>query len=149
MGPIDEQQLSEIIDRINSRLMETGGKPHAPAPATQSGKVLEWIRSQTPKTDWLADYERFLGMSNGFVLDDLVFYNTDPNDPLNHIVHANRIWQEEDWDGVYLFLGDSETSWYAYDIQHDCFTELEKLYGDPKMQFSTFGAMLRNAVNKG
>ncbi|MFC7364039.1 MULTISPECIES: YrhA family protein [Bhargavaea] len=144
MRPIDE--LSEIINQINIRLMDKGGKPHAPAPATQVAKVTEWIRSQTKKTDWLAEYECFLGLSDGLVLDDVVFYNTDPNDPLNHIVHANRIWQEEDWDGVYLFLGDSEKAWYAYDIKQDRFAELEKLYGDQKMHFSSFTAMLRNAV---
>ena len=40
-----------------------------------------------------------------------------------------NIWHENEWQRKYIFFGDSNTSWYTYDLLTNKYYELDKPYG--------------------
>ena len=38
------------------------------------------------------------------------------NQSINGMIENNKIWYENEWQKKYLFLGESDISWYVYDL---------------------------------
>ena len=55
---------------------------------------------------------------NGFILYgiDSTLLNNEPKQPINGFIDNNRVWHENEWQRKYIFFGDSNTSWYTYDL---------------------------------
>ena len=67
---------------------------------------------------------------NGFILYgiDEVFLENKPNQHINGLISFNQIWYEDEDQKKYLFLGESNISWYVYDTNKEQYTELDRLH---------------------
>ena len=85
-------------------------------------------------------------IQNGFEFDGLIFYGT--TDFENDLIDMNETW---DWKGDsfehrYLFLGDSDISWYVFDIRENCFELLDKPSGEIIKIYNDCDTMLLSAI---
>ncbi len=55
--------------------------------------------------------------------------DTQPNQPINGMIEYNKIWYENEWQKQYLFLGESDISWFAYDLVKGQYCELDNPSG--------------------
>ncbi len=76
---------------------------------------------------------------NGFILYGIDSYllNKEPKQSINGFIDNNEVWHENEWEKEYIFLGDSNISWYAYDIVSDKYVELDKPSGAILEEFDT------------
>ncbi|WP_207393215.1 YrhA family protein [Bacillus sp. Cs-700] len=109
-------------------------------------EIKKWISSNASKNPMINDYEAFLKKINGLEFNGLVIYNANQYDKNNGFIEANEIWQENEWEGNYLFFGDSNISWYCLDIDKHTFLELDKPSGDIVEEYSSFEEMLTEAL---
>ncbi|MBG9917255.1 SMI1 / KNR4 family protein [Bacillus sonorensis] len=109
--------------------------------------VKEWISKNIKKNLWIKEYGDFLRKADGLEFNGLIIYNANPNDVNNGIIGANEIWHENEWNNRYLFLGDSDISWYCFDIDYNVFVELDKPSGDVVEEFTSFNKMIEEAIN--
>lgn len=98
-------------------------------------------------------YIIFLSVINGLDYNGLVLYGIDENlvDKKNNqrvmgYIDTNEIWYENDEQKVYMFFGDSNMSWYCYNIKKDIYVELDKPSGELEQEFSGFADMIENAL---
>ncbi len=83
---------------------------------------------------------------NGFILYgiDQRLLNKQSNQPINGLIEYNKIWYENEWQKQYIFLGESNISWYVYDITSGKYYELDNPSGRENEEFSS----LEYLVNK-
>lgn len=86
---------------------------------------------------------------NGLVLYgvDKTFLDNDIEEDVHGIIETNEIWHENKWQKQYVFFGDSDTSWYCYDLEKQIFLELDKPSGTVMTSFHNFKAMLIGALS--
>lgn len=105
-----------------------------------------WVSENIAQDIWLEDYEKFLKVQNGFEFNGVTFYGM--TDCENNLISKNEAWdwQGESFEHRYLFLGDTDISWYVFDIKEYCFEELYKPSGDLMQKFKDFDNMLQSAL---
>ncbi|MGG1688403.1 YrhA family protein [Pseudalkalibacillus sp. NRS-1564] len=84
-------------------------------------EIRKWISSNSSESSEVLEYQAFLKKVNGLEFNGLVIYNANQYDNNNGFIEANEIWQENEWEGNYLFFGDSNISWYCLDIDKHTF----------------------------
>lgn len=119
-------------------------------------KELELFKQEVKnkfKYDLPKAYIDFLCVVNGLEYNGLVLYGIDENlvDRINSqkvtgYIDTNEIWYENDEQKEYMFFGDSDISWYCYNIKKDTYVELDKPSGELEQEFNTFNDMLENAL---
>lgn len=82
------------------------------------------------------DYLDVLEVVNGMEFNGFIIYGIDedllmekPTQNINGFVENNKIWHENEWQRKYLFLGDSNISWFVYDKDLLKYQELSKPSG--------------------
>lgn len=100
------------------------------------------------KKDIPQDYVNVLKYMNGLEFNGFILYGIDeeylmekPNQHINGIIHNNLIWYEVDGQEQYLFLGDSDISWYVYAPDSNCYLELDKPSRRIVNEYNTFTEM--------
>lgn len=98
-------------------------------------------------------YTEFLKKINGLDYNGLVIYGIDKglldkevDDDIDGFVEMNELWYENDYQKQYIFLGDSDTAWYCYDINENIYKELDKPSGTMIQSFESFDSMLIEAL---
>lgn len=119
-------------------------------------KELEFFQQEVKnkfKYDLPKGYIDFLSVINGLEYNGLVLYGIDENivDKINNqrvtgYIDTNEIWYENDEQKEYMFFGDSNMSWYCYNIRENIYVELDKPSGELEQEFSDFTDMLENAL---
>lgn len=86
--------------------------------------------------DKLHSYINVLKQVNGLEFNGFILYGIDeyllskaPKQAINGFIDNNEVWHEIEWKKEYIFLGDGNISWYAYDIASDKYVELDKPSG--------------------
>lgn len=82
---------------------------------------------------------------NGLEYNGIILYgmdehllNKEPNQHINGLIENNDIWNENEWDTPYLFLGEGDISWYAYNPENKKYYELDNPSGDVMKEFESF-----------
>lgn len=81
---------------------------------------------------------------NGFILYgiDSTLLNNEPKQPINGFIDNNRVWHENEWQRKYIFFGDSNTSWYTYDLLTNKYYELDKPSGEIVDEFDNIDLLV-------
>lgn len=92
-----------------------------------------------------SEYVAVLKIINGIEFNGFILYGVDeqmlektPNQHVNGFLEYNKIWYENEWQKQYIFLGESNISWYVYDIQRKKYYELDNPSGRESETFICF-----------
>ncbi len=99
------------------------------------------------------EYIDFLEIINGIDHNGLVLYGIDDwiNNDINHqqvtgYIDTNEIWYQNEAQKTYLFFGDSNISWYCYDLKNKVYVELDKPSGELEREYQGFNEMIERAL---
>ncbi|MDQ0221033.1 SMI1/KNR4 family protein [Peribacillus cavernae] len=102
----------------------------------------------------LNEYSEFLKIINGIEFNGFILYGIDeyllkitPNQHINGLISLNQIWYENEEQEKYLFLGESNISWYVYEINKKQFIELDNPSGREMDRFTHFDDMLKKILS--
>ncbi|WP_170959577.1 YrhA family protein [Priestia megaterium] len=97
-------------------------------------------------------YIELLKIINGLDFNGLVIYGVDEvlldkevDENIHGFIETNELWYENDWQKQYIFLGDSDTAWYCYDLKESVYVELDKPSGTLIQSFESFDSMVSDA----
>lgn len=111
-------------------------------------EVRKEIDKKIPK-EYLNIIERVNGIEfNGFILYGIDEYLLE-NEPKQHIyglTGLNKIWYENEEQKQYLFLGESNISWYVYRCDYRSFVELDNPSGREINKFFKFEDMFEKLL---
>ena len=86
---------------------------------------------------------------NGFILYgvDRVAFPTAPTYSVYGLIEQNEIWYEVESQRAYLFLGESNISWYVYEIATGRYLELDNPSGNEVEAFDSCAEMLEKLLD--
>lgn len=100
------------------------------------------------------DYTKILKDINGIEFNGFILYGVDeellqgvPNQHINGFLENNEIWLENEWESQYMFLGESDMSWYVYDISTEKYYELDNPSGSVMEEFNGFEYMFEKMLS--
>lgn len=81
---------------------------------------------------------------NGFTIYgiDEEFLEESYDNGITGLIDTNEIWYENEWQKQYLFIGDSNISWYVYDLKTNVFRELDKPSGSEVEEYQTLDELI-------
>ena len=81
---------------------------------------------------------------NGFILYgiDSTILDNEPKQSINGFIDNNKVWHENEWQRKYIFFGDSNTSWYTYDLSTNKYYELDKPSGEIVDEFDAIDLLV-------
>ncbi|WP_392564617.1 YrhA family protein [Orbus wheelerorum] len=95
------------------------------------------------------EYIEILKKCNGFEFNGFILYGIDSkylaqitNQKLYGLIELNQIWHEEKSNLQYIFLGESNISFYAYSPKGKNYFELDNPSGSVIQSFKTLDDML-------
>lgn len=143
-----EDNLKKIIDE--KKMYDEEVNPGASK--EEIGKLIaeasEKLNVEIPK-----EYLDIISKINGIEFNGFILYGVD-EDLLKHeinqsiygLVDSNQIWYENEEQKKYLFLGESNISWYVYEYKNKCFIELDNPSGRESNKFNSFYEMFNKML---
>lgn len=107
-------------------------------------KVKENLNLELPD-EYLNVLRNFNGLEfNGFILYgiDEIILNNEPNENITGFIEANELLYDNIEQRQYIFLGESNISWYVYDLKNKYYAELDNPSGRVCYRFEEFSEML-------
>ena len=99
------------------------------------------------------EYLDILSKVNGIEFNGFILYGVDEylleheiNQSIYGLVDLNKIWYENEEQKKYLFLGESNISWYVYEFNNKCFIELDNPSGREINKFNSFYEMFNKIL---
>lgn len=121
-----------------------------------SDKIISSWAVQVQKTLGVMPPQEFIDViryTNGFEWNGFILYGVDrdsfpmaPGYIVNGLIEQNEIWYEVESQRAYLFLGESNISWYVYEIATGRYLELDNPSGREIAVFSSFTEMLEKIL---
>lgn len=100
------------------------------------------------------DYKKILKFVNGLEFNGFILYGIDevllqkpPNQAIYGLVEYNEIWYENEWQKQYVFLGESNISWYAYDVVRCRYCELDNPSGSLIEEYNNLESLLEKMLS--
>lgn len=100
------------------------------------------------------EYLNILSYVNGIEFNGFILYGIDQNlldkqqnQVINGLIEYNKIWYENEWQKQYIFLGESNISWYVYDIATCKYCELDNPSGRENEVFSSLEHLVEKLLN--
>ncbi len=100
------------------------------------------------------DYAKILGLVNGLEFNGFILYGIDqyllsnqPNQSINGLIEYNKIWYENEQQKKYIFIGESNISWYVYDLVECQYFELDNPSGRENGVFSSLECMVEKLLS--
>lgn len=100
------------------------------------------------------EYVKILSVVNGLEFNGFILYGIDQyllsrqqNQSINGLIEYNKIWYENDWQKKYIFLGESNISWYVYDLAECKYVELDNPSGRENEVFSSLECMVEKLLS--
>ena len=86
---------------------------------------------------------------NGFILYgiDQNLLSKQPNQSINGLIEYNKIWYENECQKKYIFIGESNISWYVYDFTECKYVELDNPSGRENEVFSSLEYMVEKILS--
>ena len=76
------------------------------------------------------EYIEVLRIINGMEFNGFILYGIDQrlldeqqNEKIYGLIEYNKLWYENEWNKQYIFFGESNMSWYVYDLTSHKFCE--------------------------
>ena len=98
-------------------------------------------------------YVNFLKAINGLEFNGFIFYGIDStlidvenNQTVYGYVDTNEIWYENEHQKQYMFFGESNISWYCFDLLNQVYVELDNPSGTLMQTYTDFDHMLKKAL---
>jgi hypothetical protein len=98
-------------------------------------------------------YLNFLKEVNGIEFNGFIVYGIDQellkedvNQPINGLISFNEIWYENEEQKQYIFLGESNISWYVYGLKNNKFVELDNPSGSVVKEYYNFNSILEKIL---
>lgn len=105
------------------------------------------------KTNLPDEYCKILEVVNGLEFNGFILYGIDQNlieahqnQKINGLIENNRIWYENKWQKRYVFLGESNISWYVYDLTAKNYCELDNPSGNQVEVFNNIETMIEKVL---
>lgn len=99
------------------------------------------------------EYLDIISKINGIEFNGFILYGVDEyllehqiNQSIYGSVDSNQIWYENEEQKKYLFLGESNISWYVYEYKNKCFNELDNPSGRESNKFNSFYEMFNKIL---
>ena len=111
--------------------------------------VKEEFKLDLPK-DYVGILESVNGLEfNGFILYGIDSYllHTPQNQSVDGLIESNKMWYENEWQKQYIFLGESNSSWYAYDLVDCKYYELDNPSGEKMEVFNSIEDLVEKLLN--
>jgi len=106
------------------------------------------------KIDLPREYVKILEVVNGIEFNGFILYGIDQkllnkqqNQRINGLIEYNTIWYENEWQKQYIFLGESNISWYVYDLSIGKYCELDNPSGRENEVFNSLECLLEKLLN--
>lgn len=138
----------EKYSQICSLNQMFGVKMNGGASKSEIEIFMEFVSNEL-KTTVPKSYLDVLEVVNGMEFNGFIIYGIDgdllmekPLQYINGFVENNKIWYENEWQRKYLFLGDSNISWYVYDKDLLKYQELSKPSGGILNTFEDIESLL-------
>lgn len=100
------------------------------------------------------EYLRALEVINGIEFNGFIVYGIDgikldetPNQYINGLIEYNKIWYENKHQRRYIFLGESNISWYVYDEELKKYYELDNPSGRIIEEFKCFEFLMEKLLS--
>lgn len=113
---------------------------------------LEEVRREF-KIDLPNEYVNFLRTVNGIEFNGFILYGIDQrllikpqNQLINGLIEYNSIWYENEWQKQYIFLGESNISWYVYDLSKCKYYELDNPSGRESEMFVSMECLVEKIL---
>lgn len=129
-------------------------------PCVNSGAPEEIISSwavQVQNTLGIRPPQEFIDVlhhTNGFEWNGFILYGVDrgafptaPTYSVYGLIEQNEIWYEVESQRAYLFLGESNISWYVYEITTGRYLELDNPSGNEVEAFDSCAEMLEKLLD--
>ncbi|MCR5250104.1 MAG: SMI1/KNR4 family protein [Lachnospiraceae bacterium] len=99
------------------------------------------------------EYIAFLRVVNGLEFNGFMIYGidrelTDSDQNCNGLIDNNRVFHENEWLRKYLFLGQSDISWFVYDKEKKNYLELDAPSGREMTEYESAAAMIKKILAK-
>lgn len=114
------------------------------ASKSQFEKFKGWV-SEHMEDVIFKDFEELYMTSNGFEFNGLIIYSLDDTQKCN-IYDLNNEWRDNGELKRFLFFGDSDISWYCYDMKDEVFCELDKPSGTLMGTYKNFSDLISTAL---
>ena len=117
-------------------------------------------------SSWAAQVQNTLGVQppqefidvlrhvNGFEWNGFILYGVDrgafptaPEYSVYGLIEQNEVWYEVESQRAYLFLGESNISWYVYEIATGRYMELDNPSGQEMAAFDSCAEMLEKLLD--
>lgn len=99
------------------------------------------------------NYGMILEVVNGLEFNGFILYGIDqslldsqPNQRINGLIEYNKIWHENEWQKDYIFIGESNISWYVYDYSGCRYKELDNPSGRELEVFNNLESMVEKIM---
>ncbi|MDM5153719.1 YrhA family protein [Bacillus sp. DX1.1] len=141
-----------LILEIEKKEKSYNDKLNTPATDTEVQKLRERAK-ESFNIDLPSEYEEFLKTVNGLDFNGLVIYGVDPSlldiemdELICGLIDTNEIWYENEWQKIYLFLGDSDIAWFCKNLSDGTYVELDKPSGTVMEIYNDFNTMIEAAL---
>jgi hypothetical protein len=108
-------------------------------------KFLDWLPSSLDEKVY-KEFQELYKIANGFEFNSLIIYSLDDEEKSN-IYDMNNVWHENDDLKYLIFFGDSDISWYCYDLNNDLFCELDKPSGTLMETYKSFSELISTLLD--
>ena len=142
-------KLEEIIEEKNLY----GEQVNTGASEVELAKFKKNVKAELQK-DLPSEYINVLKIINGLEFNGFILYGIDevflekkPNQHINGLISFNQIWYENEDQKKYLFLGESNISWYVYDTNKEQYIELDNPSGREMAEFKKIDEILEKMLS--
>ncbi len=143
-----KDKLQEIIQEKNLY----GEKVNIGATEEEVQLFLKEIKLEL-EVDLPSEYAKVLEVVNGIEFNGFILYGIDkhllsiqPNQMINGLIEYNKIWYENEWQKKYIFLGESNISWYVYDLTEYKYCELDNPSGRENEVFCNLECLIEKLL---
>ncbi|WEA42059.1 YrhA family protein [Priestia aryabhattai] len=145
-------EWKDLLREIEKVEEKYGSSLRSPASDREIMKLNHNIQEKLGSMTLPESYIEFLKNVNGLDFNGLVIYGVDKalldkevDEDIYGFIEANELWYENGWQKQYIFLGDSDTAWYCYDLTESLYVELDKPSGTLIQSFENFDSLLGDA----
>lgn len=100
-----------------------------------------------------AQYINFLKNVNGLEFNGFIIYGVDSSlfevqneQTVYGYIDTNDIWYENEHQKQYMFFGESNISWYCFDLSNGVYVELDNPSGTLIHTYASFDLLLEKAL---
>ncbi len=143
-----EDNLKKIIDekKVYDEEVNLGASKEEIDKLVEKAK--EQLGVELPK-----EYLEIISKVNGIEFNGFILYGIDEyllehenNQSIYGLIDSNQTWYENEEQKKYLFLGESNISWYVYEYENNKFIELDNPSGRESSKFNNFYEMFNKLL---